>query len=389
VLVRGALTLGIAVASAGPWSGPVAAQSDVTLEVGASQIGPPLGVEGGDARFLIGGLRGSHYTTGGSGVFGSILFGQTLEGATGGSFLSGIVEGTLAQRLARSLTASLDVRLMGYGVQDPFPYRAFAAEGGPTLRLRTTNVSFKVEGIGGVGRSRIELWRVPGGRTRLFEDALWRAGGTAELMVGPVTSSFGIVGGLHSTPAGDYGNVGGRLVLAGAWGLAEVRIDRWDTPTSVETTGGLALVVPIGSGWSLRGFFGRSDPDPLTLAQPGSGGGGVLLGRNLLRSLEGPVAAFAPYEIIEYRETTSRVRFSVEAPGDAVTVQLLGDFTLWEPIPMRRVGDRWIAEIDVGVGTYHFGFLIDDEWHVPDDAPDIVPDEWGRRSATLVIEGAS
>ncbi len=86
--------------------------------------------------------------------------------------------------------------------------------------------------------------------------------------------------------------------------------------------------------------------------------------------------------------TVGRIRLTVEAPEGAKQVQLLGDFTLWAPIPMRREGVRWIAELDVGVGTYHYRFLVDDEWYLPDDAPDAVPDEWGRMSATLVIEGA-
>jgi hypothetical protein len=43
--------------------------------------------------------------------------------------------------------------------------------------------------------------------------------------------------------------------------------------------------------------------------------------------------------------------------------------------------------LEIGNGTHDFGFLVDDEWFVPDDAPDVVPDEWSRQSATLVIEG--
>ena len=43
--------------------------------------------------------------------------------------------------------------------------------------------------------------------------------------------------------------------------------------------------------------------------------------------------------------------------------------------------------LEIGNGTHDFGFLVDDEWFVPDDAPDVVPDEWGHQSATLVIEG--
>jgi 1,4-alpha-glucan branching enzyme len=81
------------------------------------------------------------------------------------------------------------------------------------------------------------------------------------------------------------------------------------------------------------------------------------------------------------------VRFSVEAPEGAASVQVLGDFNLWAPLAMRREGTRWIADVEVARGTHHFGFLVDGRWYLPDDAPDRVPDEWGRASATLVIEG--
>jgi 1,4-alpha-glucan branching enzyme len=80
------------------------------------------------------------------------------------------------------------------------------------------------------------------------------------------------------------------------------------------------------------------------------------------------------------------VRFRLDVPS-AAHVELLGDFTFWEPVPMTRTGDEWTVEVNVAPGTYHFGFNVDGEWYLPDDAPDSVPDEWGRRSATLVVEG--
>jgi hypothetical protein len=150
-------------------------------------------------------------------------------------------------------------------------------------------------------------------------------------------------------------------------------------------TGGLALVLPLGQSWSLRGFFGRSEPDPLTLAQPGSGSGGLLIGRTILGGSH--AVTDAPYEVIENTATGSRIRLSIEAPSNARSVQLLGDFTYWEPLPLRFERGRWVTELEVGIGTHHYGFLVDDEWYLPDDARDVVPDEWGRLSATLVIEG--
>ena len=63
------------------------------------------------------------------------------------------------------------------------------------------------------------------------------------------------------------------MLFSASWVAAEVRTDVWSTPLGTEMTGGLSFVIPL-SGWSLRGFFGKSEPDPLTLAEPGSGSGG-------------------------------------------------------------------------------------------------------------------
>jgi hypothetical protein len=43
-------------------------------------------------------------------------------------------------------------------------------------------------------------------------------------------------------------------------------------------------------------------------------------------------------------------------------------------------------DVDVPDGIYNFGFLADGSWYLPEDAPDAVADEWGRKNATLVIE---
>jgi 1,4-alpha-glucan branching enzyme len=81
----------------------------------------------------------------------------------------------------------------------------------------------------------------------------------------------------------------------------------------------------------------------------------------------------------------ARVRIDLPAPESGLAVAVLGDFTLWEEVPMQRRDGHWSVELDIPVGTHHFGFLVDDEWYIPDEAPDVVPDEWGRRSLTLVV----
>ena len=273
--------LPVACALLGLLAGPAAAQREVTFEMGASQIGPPIGMEGDDARFALVGLRASAYAPGGSGAFGSVLVGQTLDEAAGGSFLSGMLEGSLVDRWSGAWSGRLEGRVLGYGAQSPWPYRSYAFEGGPSVRMRTTNFGLEVDGVFGAGRSRLEVAFPSLGVARVFESDLWRYGGTARLTLGPLDHNVALAGGVHRTPAGDYANVGGRLSFAGGWGVTELRVDWWDTPTSTEVAAGVAFVLALGDVWSLRGFFGRTDPDPLTLAQPGSGSGGALLGASL------------------------------------------------------------------------------------------------------------
>jgi hypothetical protein len=361
------------------------AQTDVALELGASQVGPASGLETGDARFAIGGLRISSHGGSGSGVFASVLGGQAFGDSVGGSFVSAFAEGSLVDRWSAAWSGAVDLKVLGFAVADPYPYRTVAAELTPSVRYRAAHASIELGLLGGVGRSNVErTGRL--GRTRVFEDDHWRLGTTGELLVGSQTVQVGLAGSTHRASGEDYHSAGARLVTGGGWGVVELRADRWETPLGWETTGGLALAIPFGGDWSFRGFFGRSDPDPLTLTQPGSGSGGALLGWSLYN--DRPAARAPLHELLERTETGSRIRLSVEAPEGARVVQLMGDFTRWEAVAMRPEGDRWVAEIEVGVGAHHFGFLVDDEWYLPDDAPDVVPDEWGRASATLVIEGA-
>jgi hypothetical protein len=364
----------------------LAAQSDITIEVGASQIGPPLGLDRESARFAVAGLRASHHGRSGAGAYGSVLAGRTIGGATGGDFVTARVGGTMAEQWSAAWHGSLDLRLLAFDVRAPFPYSAVAVEVAPTVTFSSGAFSLEVAGVAGSGSSRFEVWRVAGGRTRVFEDDLARAGGTAEVSFSLGPARVGLGGGIHGTPGGKFTSGGASLLLAGRWGAVEVRGDAWRTPAGTQATGGLALVVPL-SGWSVRGFFGRSEPDPLTLAEPGSASGGVLLGRSLYTRDVGPGVGARSWEIVGPAAVGARVRWSIEVPEGVGSVELLGDFTLWDPVAMQRRSGRWEVELEVQAGTHHYGFMVDDEWYVPDDTREVVPDEWGRLSAILVIEG--
>lgn len=367
-------------------SGAVA-QTDVSIELGASQIGPPLGTDASSARFGIGGIRASHYSVTGSGISGSVLAGRTLGGQNGGDFLSATLASSMVEDWGGGWKGGMDLRVFGFGIRAPFPYRAIAAEGGPVLQYSRGALSLKGSAIAGVGRSRIELWRVAGGPTRVFEHDLWRIGGIGELLLGSGPVRAGVAGGVHETRGGMFGSGGGRVVFAGSWGAVELSADLWTTPIGSEATGGLTFVLPL-SGWSLRGYMGRSEPDPLTLAEPGSGSGGLLIGRSLYARQPWQPPRIE-HEVLAVTPRGARVRISVEPPAGATNVEVLGDFTLWEAVPMQRQGSEWSVDIDVDAGTHHYGYLVDGEWYVPEDETSRVPDEWGRMSAILMIEGVN
>jgi len=80
------------------------------------------------------------------------------------------------------------------------------------------------------------------------------------------------------------------------------------------------------------------------------------------------------------------VRFVFENRS-AKSVAVAGDFTKWEPRTMQRgAGDTWVVELVIEPGVHHFSFIVDgDNWMVPDDAPGLVDDGWGRRNATVIV----
>jgi len=379
----------LATTLAGLAARPATAQTEMTVELGASQVGPPDEMAGESARYGMAGLRFSHYAPAGSGVTASLMLGTAFGQPEGGDFATALLAGALRDRWGSRWTGGLDAQLVGFQIRAPFPYRTFAVEGGPLVSAKLGPVAMTVRGVAGIGRSRVEVWRRLLGLHVVFEDDLWRVGGTGELLMGRGPVRAGLAGGVHHTAGGDYASGGARMVLAGSWGAAEARGDVWDTPAGREVTGGISFAIPL-TGWSVRGFFGKSEPDPLTLTEAGSGSAGVLLGLDVYSSeRDAPRVYDDAWEVVSRDDAGARIRFAVDAPAGARAVALVGDFTLWDPVAMRRSGGRWVAEARVPEGTHHYGFLVDDEWYLPDGLQDVVPDEWGRQSAILVIEGVS
>jgi hypothetical protein len=361
------------------------AQSEISAEVGASSVAPPLGIEGESARFFVAGLRALHFSPAGSGILGSFLVGTSLEETSGGDFLSGSLEATVQRHFGTGWSAGLESKAFGFRVDDPFPYRSFGVEGGPTLRYARRFVSATVKGLAGGAWSETTLERTGRFPAEVVTDELWRYGATGEILAGGRSVLAGLAVGVHESTGGTYRSYGLRLLAVPRGSAVELRVDRWQTPGGTETTGGVAVVVPLG-GWSFRGFLGRTEPDPLTLAEPGGGTGGVLVGRRLVGRDALPAPRPPLHRVLDRSLQGAAVEIYVEAPPGTGRMEVMGDFTFWEPVPMERDGSNWAVRLEIPPGTHHFGFLADGEWFLPADAPDAVSDDWGRKNATMVIE---
>ena len=112
----------------------------------------------------------------------------------------------------------------------------------------------------------------------------------------------------------------------------------------------------------------------------------MLVGRRLLGG-EGPDDLPGSHRTVKRTPSGATVRFTLSTPEDAEAVTVMGDFTLWEPRAMTREGGLWVLEMEIPEGLYHYGFLVDEDWFIPEEARDVVPDEWGRKSVTLLVEG--
>ena len=101
-----------------------------------------------------------------------------------------------------------------------------------------------------------------------------------------------------------------------------------------ETTGGIVFILPVG-GWTARGFLGRNEPDPLTLAEPGGGSGGILIGRRLVGSDPFPLAKPPLHQVLEYSDRGATVEIHVDPPRETLAA---GNHRRLHPLGARSDG---------------------------------------------------
>lgn len=390
-------------------AGPASAQ-DGSLEarVGGSHALPPAGATGDASSYLGAGLLAWTTPDGTDGLLWASLDGA-VEVSGDGDWASLSAGATRGWPLVGGLAVGLELEGRAFAVGGATPYRAAAAEAVPGLSWSAGPVELFVEGRAGAGRSTVETAAAAGpdggpgtpgggpgapgppggpgdgeGEASTVETTtdLWTAGGDAGLRLALGRQELELRAGFRDAAAGEHRRAAVELRGAAAGLTWRAGAGWWDTPTGDELVGSVGLALPVGGGWRARATGGRARPDPLLGSRPG-GHGGVEVRRELVRFGGGEET---PVYRIRGEDGRARVEFTLAAP-EAGQVALLGDFTDWEPVRMEREDGRWRVELEVRPGVHHFGFRVDGRWHVPEDAPGRVDDEWGRVNATLVVSG--
>ena len=339
------------------------------VDAGVSHARPPADVDIEPATYA---LAGGRFVAGP--VFGS-LYGGLATDQDVADWIGGRLGVWLRSAGSGRLGWALTGMLSAFSLGEPTPYEAVTVRLVPEARLTSGRTALVLRGYGGLGRSDVAERSVEPPVSVVSD--LWMYGGGLELSrpLGSAQLWAGLEA--YGTANGSYyaGYVGSVAPLGGA--LAGAGLKVWDTLAGVELEMNFSLAVPLGSRWSAEMRAGRSGPDPL-LGSPAAVDGSAVASLNVY--VPRPPA---PVVTVNRGEATVAVfRLEIE---DAEAVSVIGDFSGWEPIPMHRRGEIWTARIPVQPGLYHFGFLVDGDWRVPENAPGKITDEFGRTNATLVV----
>jgi hypothetical protein len=148
-----------------------------------------------------------------------------------------------------------------------------------------------------------------------------------------------------------------------------------------------------GTGWDVGARFSVTDRVSVTAR------GGVqaedilfwippqrtwLLGVQLRTGANARVAAL-PVPVHQSGRNAVTLALPVEEFATAPAVA--GTFSDWQPIPMRRSGDRWQVALDLEPGVHEYSFVTaDGTWFVPAGTPGRKPDGFGGHVAVLIVQ---
>ncbi len=367
---------------------PAAAQDlEVWLDGAGTHAQPPASVDTSVALYsLVGGRGLARFPWGDITVSGQY---GTGVGALDARWIVGTADASFGRRIGRWVARGLlGLQLLDYTV--PFDYSVRAATLEPSVSGAAGSLSYTVRASARVGSWTSSVPDITGigmaDPTTTVDGALRVLGGGVQAghPLGPAWLTLDLEALDVTNGALDGGYLNGDLRASLPLGRLELQL--WGSaqrnPLQTEWGyGASALWTPVGSTL-LQLFVGRTVTDPL-YGTEGSFSGGLSVSWRLARREAPPPPRVArPGAWVADGRT---VHFRIRA-RHAQTVQLVGDFTGWEPVAMERHGSAWTTTHTLPPGVHHFGFLVDGEWTVPEDAPGVMEDGWGRRNASIVIE---
>jgi hypothetical protein len=162
-------------------------------------------------------------------------------------------------------------------------------------------------------------------------------------------------------------------------GRVQIRLEagKWLSDVVSDTTWGLRVTAPVGPRSRLWAGVRQDAPVPLywnAARRSWSVGVTQRMGAARRPGLAEPA-----------RAGTVVIRVPVsDAPGGALSIA--GDFTRWQPTPMRREGDAWVLRVPLAAGVYSYAFRsASGQWFVPTSIGTRRSDGFGGYVAILVV----
>lgn len=355
---------------------PPSAAQDVSLwlDAATSHAQPPAGVTADAAQYiLLGGRLATDFDWGSLTFSGQ--YGEAFQ-ESAGRWLQGEASVSTGGRTG---TAWVRASATAFGLRyvDPFRYDA----GGLQLRP-AVSIPAGAYIVSAVPDLTLGSWSTDGRGTDLrnlgADIELRRAFGA----VGTVLSG-GVFHVENGATAGTFARAGGDVIVDGGRWAAQLQLRIQRTPLESEIGGGFHLSLAVAPGVKLHAHLGQTVRD----ARYGTPGAfGLSLGATVRAAHWSPPPPPAVASLGDRTDGGRVVRFAIRAPG-AESVALTGAFTEWQPVAMDPGADGWWrASRVLAPGLYHFGFLVDGEWAIPEDAPGVVDDGWGRLNASIVVD---
>lgn len=279
------------------------------------------------------------------------------------------------ERGGLSVGAALGAELFGYGAST-----MEGAGGGATLRALPTLVLRR--GAAEASAHAGLLQTAHHASEILVARTAFDAGGSVSLEPLPGLH-LGAEGRYLRMEEGGYPYVGASARFAGGWGSVWAFGGRWtvEDPVLLPATGyGLGGSVWLPGEVALQASWQQEPGDPLYVSSARR-----TWSVRLSRVIGRPAAPAAPLPVVLPEPAEGRVSIRLPVSEYPESPSLLGDFTGWEPVPMVRAGELWVARVDVAPGVYHYGFRdVAGEWFVPASLPQ-TDDGMGGTSAVLVV----